>query len=80
MTNHIGPSQARALRFIASNPGTSILNVDSHVRTARGGHKHMYATVHRLLKRGLVKNVAPKGSQKYALELTMAAGKFLVAR
>lgn len=43
-----------ALEYIGSHPGCCTAEVDRAVRTARGGHKWMYATVGRLIKACLV--------------------------
>jgi hypothetical protein len=59
-----------ALAYIEAHPGCSILDVDRNVRTARGGHKWMYATVNRLISRGLVRTEKAQGRSGYALYAT----------
>lgn len=44
------------LSYIARNPGCSTADVDRACRTARGGHKWMYATVDRAARAGLVRS------------------------
>jgi predicted transcriptional regulator len=44
-----------AYAYIASHPGCCTAEVDRAVRTARGGHQWMYATVDRLIKARLVR-------------------------
>lgn len=58
----VGPSMRVALQYIEAHPGVCTADVDRAVRTARGGHKWMYATVGRLIKAGLVRSV-PDGSR-----------------
>lgn len=45
----------QALEYIEGHPGCCIADVDRAVRTARGGHRWMYFTVKRLIRRGLVR-------------------------
>jgi hypothetical protein len=42
------------LRWIERNPGSSTATIDRYCRTAKGGHKWMYALVGRLQAAGLV--------------------------
>jgi predicted transcriptional regulator len=55
MTTRIGPAMSIALGYIKQNPGCCTAEVDRARRTARGGHKWMYATVGRLIKARLVR-------------------------
>ena len=64
----IGRAGRSAIAHIRANPGGSIIDVDRHARTARGGHQWMYRTVHRLIKNGAV--LAKKSKDgKYILEV-----------
>lgn len=51
----MGPSMRVAYSYIQKNPGCCAAEVDRAVRTARNGHRYMYATVGRLIKHGLVR-------------------------
>lgn len=53
----IGTSQHAALSFIFSHPGVCTAEVDRACRTARNGHKWMYETVGRLIRRRMVTTV-----------------------
>lgn len=53
----LGRSQETALDYIMGNPGCCTAEVDRERRTARNGHKWMYATVGRLIRRRLVGTV-----------------------
>ena len=55
MIKKIGPSGKVALSYIAEHPGVCVLDVDRAVRTARNGHRWMYATVGRLVAAGAVR-------------------------
>lgn len=57
-TTKIGYAQQTALSYIMQNPGVCTAQVDRARRTARGGHKWMYATVGRLIRRNLVTKVS----------------------
>lgn len=48
-------SGQRAYSYIGANPGCCIADVDRACRTARAGHRWMYASVGRLVKAGLVR-------------------------
>jgi hypothetical protein len=42
------------LAYLTAHPGASTADVDRACRTARGGHKWMYALVARMIRAGLV--------------------------
>lgn len=42
------------LSYIANNPGCNTAELDRACRTARNGHKWMYAAVKRMVRAGLV--------------------------
>lgn len=50
----VGPSMRAALRYLQAHPGETAAQVDRAVRTARGGHRWMYATVQRCERAGLL--------------------------
>lgn len=49
---HFQEAGHTAYAFIKANPGCCAADVDRARRTARGGHKWMYNTIERLVKRG----------------------------
>lgn len=63
MSKRIGPSMKVALAYIARNPGCCAADVDRAVRTARNGHKWMYATIIRLEDAGLIVRTPAKGGR-----------------
>jgi hypothetical protein len=65
MKTRIGPSMRVALDYIANNSQNNICtaDVDRAVRTARAGHRFMYATVDRLIKAGLVRTEKGPGNK-----------------
>lgn len=74
--HRVGRAGKVAIGYIKANPGSSILQVDAGARTARGGHQWMYKTVHRLIKKGLVKASRGKGG-KYILEISPEADEYV---
>lgn len=74
----IGRAGTAALTYIQSHPGCSIIDVDNGARTARGGHRWMYATVHRLISRGLVR--AEFDGRRYSLNAVHVLDAEIVER
>lgn len=70
----VGPSMRRALVV----PGWAAAKVDRACRTARGGHRWMYATIARLERAGLITRTRTGRGIELALEAT-AAGTLVVA-
>jgi predicted transcriptional regulator len=56
-TPRLGPSMTAALDYVYRHPGCCAAEVDRARRTARGGHRWMYATVGRLIKAGMVSTI-----------------------
>ncbi len=67
------------LSWIASHPGHTVAEIDRAVRTARGGHKWMYALVDRLLADGLVNRVPALSGRRTGIALT-ALGEAALTR
>lgn len=72
-TRRIGPSMTIALSYIASHTGCCAADVDRACRTARGGHRWMYATVQRLARAGLI--VRTRAGNKILLRATAACDR-----
>lgn len=73
----VGPAMRRALAYIALRPGTTAAKVDRACRTARGGHKWMYATIQRLERAGLVTRTRTGRGIELALAATPAGLAYL---
>jgi hypothetical protein len=47
-------NRVSALAYLSAHPGASTADMDRACRTARGGHRWMYAVVDRMIRAGLV--------------------------
>jgi len=72
----LGQAGRSALWAIGQEPGICTAEVDRRARTARGGHKWMYATVERLMLNSLVE-YCPAVALGRGLRLTPAGEQVL---
>ena len=68
----IGPRMAAAIAYVRRNPGCAILPVAEYVGP-NGSRKYGYRTVHRAIKRGLIR-AAKLPTGKYALTVPSTGG------